>query len=615
MTILQRVLLAFGLIIGIGALQGLSTIIGVGSLSGSLTEASVLPIARMDAAWRVSDAFHEADAFLSRSLDGIHDQKRSDAIARFHLLTDPIDDELGRALGGVEAASMAKVLVSEVADWKKAALILLGDAAALSIPTPRLMETRGQAIRAGLQTLIAAARTRAERARVDVEAQASRTRLLAFLFTVLATLGGIAIAVPFALALARPLRDFDKRMRGMMEGDFTTPLVGMGRKDEIGRVAAALHFMRDRLIDRGRMEEEAAAMNREQAALVEHLGIALGRVAQGDLTTRVALGISGRYATIEADFNKAIESVRAAIETVALSTDWLFGGSEEITHTTTDLARRSEEQASRLRRASTALGQVSEAIRNTASSTRLASEAVSQANVEADRSGVMIRDATQAIRRIETSSGQITRITSVIADIAAHTNILALNTAIEAARAGASGKGFAVVAAEVRNLAVRAAQAVEEIEDYNRQTSSDVRDGADHIARANERIGLIMSRVASIDALVGEVATAAEDQANGLREVFGSVSEADQVTRHNVQMIERSAASLQAWSATSGSERDIAWPLRHVSPDRRPRTYDPSPRRQVNQRHCERCGFVLLEAFHLRTRIARWPRPRSTRSA
>lgn len=546
MTILQRVLLAFSLIIGIGALQGVSTVVGIKLLSNRLTQASVLPIAQVDAAWRVSDAYHEADAFLGQSLDGIRDQKQADAIARFRLLSDPIDAELREAFGEAPADDAERRLSMDVAAWQKAALVLLGaDADALSIPTPHVMTTRGQAIRAGLQRLIAATRTRAERARADVEAKAARTQLLAFLLTLLAVLGGVAIAVPFALALARPLRDFDERVRGMMEGDFTTPLVGTGRKDEIGRVASALHFMRDRLIERRRLEEQAAAMNREQAALVAHLGSALGRVAQGDLTVRIDLGSGGRYATIEADFNQAVESVRSAIETVSLSTDRLFGGSEEITHTTTDLARRSEEQASRLQSAAAALGQVSEAVRDTASSTRLASEAVSQANVEADRSGVMIRDAIEAIRRIEASSGQITRITTVIADIAAHTNILALNTAIEAARAGASGRGFAVVAAEVRNLAVRAAQAVEEIEAYNRQTSSDVRDGADHIARADERIGVIMGRVASIDALVGKVATAAEDQANGLRDVFGSVSEADQATRHNVLVIDRSAAALR----------------------------------------------------------------------
>ena len=439
MTILQRVLVAFGLILGICALQGASTIVGIDALSDSLTRTSALPIAEMDAAWRVSDAFHEADAFLSRLLDGIHDQTRAEALPHFHALIDPIEAELRRALGDSESARAEGGLIDDVAVWEAGALVLLGgDGASLSIPTPHAMERRARSIRAGLQTLISATRGRAAHAREDVEAQASRTRVLALTFTILALLGGLSIAIPFALALARPLRDFDERVRGMMAGDLTSPLRGANRRDEIGRVAAALLFMRDRLIERRRMEEEAALTGREQSELVAHLGIALGRVAGGDLTARIDLGGSIRYATIQADFNKAIESVRTAMATVSETTHGLFGGSEEITATTTDLARRSEGQAMRLQTAAEALGQVSEAIRGTASGTRLVSEAVSQANVEADRSGIMIRDAIESIRRIEASSGQITRITTVIADIAAHTNILALNTAIEAARAGAA---------------------------------------------------------------------------------------------------------------------------------------------------------------------------------
>ena len=551
MTILQRVLLAFGLIIGIGALQGVATVIGIRSLSASLTEASVRPLEQVDAAWRVSDSYMKAEAFLERSLDGIHDQKRADAITDFGRFAAPIEAELRRALPDSEAEPDEAHLVDDIHKWHEAALVLLGEGAALSIPTPRIMATRGNAIRCGLQKLIRATQSKAARAAAEAEAQASRMQTLSLVFTIAAILAGVAIAVPFTLALALPLRQFETRMRRMVEGDLHSPMLGTGRRDEIGRVAAALHFMRDRLLERRRMEEDAAATSLEQSQLVAQLGRALGRLAEGDLTARLSLAGTGRYAKIQDDFNTAIESMQSAMSTVSLTTDWLFAGSEEIAHATTDLAQRSERQATRLQDAAVALGQVSEAIRSTASSTRLASEAVSEANVEADRSGAMMREATKAIGRIETSSGQITRITTVIAEIAEHTNILALNTAIEAARAGAAGRGFAVVAAEVRHLAQRAAQAVEEIEAFNRKTSADVRDGADHIARADETIGLIMTRVASIDALVGGVATAAEQQASGLREVFGSVSEADTTTRQNVKIIEQSAVSLKRFHEQS----------------------------------------------------------------
>ena len=188
---------------------------------------------------------------------------------------------------------------------------------------------------------------------------------------------------------------------------------------------------------------------------------------------------------------------------------------------------------------------MSEAIRATASCTRLASEAASEANAQADRSGAMMRDAIEAIGRIEASSGRISRITNVIDEMAARTNILALNATIEAARAGPQGRGFAVVAAEVRALAHRSTEAVVEIKSTVGQTQADVLRGAELVLRAGEVIGLIMQRVGNIDMLVGDVALAAEQQASGLKDVVGSVSEADLATQHNVKLIDSSAASIQ----------------------------------------------------------------------
>ena len=356
---------------------------------------------------------------------------------------------------------------------------------------------------------------------------------------------GIAIAVPFALALTRPLHELQRRMRSMIDGDLEAPVAGADRADEIGSIASALHFMRDRLIERRRMEAEVAIAYREQSELVRHLGRVLDEVAKGDLTVRLADGAPERYAKLQADFNSAIGSIQSAVRTVATSTDELFGGSAQITETTAHLAERSEAQATRLQRAVFALNAISDVIRGTASSMRLASDAVSEANHEADRSGAMMRDATTAIARIEKSSGRITRIADTIDSIAQQTNILALNTAIEAARAGEKGKGFSVVAAEVRVLAERSAVAAEEIKVLIKQASTDVLDGVTLIGRIGEVIASIMTRVANIDDVVANVAQAAEQQALGLQDVVTSMTEADRAIQQNVKIGDKSAASIR----------------------------------------------------------------------
>ena len=223
----------------------------------------------------------------------------------------------------------------------------------------------------------------------------------------------------------------------------------------------------------------------------------------------------------------------------------MFGGSATITRTTGDLARRSEEQASRLQAAVRALGGISDAIRATAVDTRLASEAISAANAEADRAGRMMRRAALAMTSIGTSSGRISSIATTIDGIAQQTNILALNTAIEAARAGDAGRGFAVVAGEVRTLAERSARAAEEIKGLIKRASDDVGEGAALIDGTGGTMAVIMERIGSVDGLVGSLARTAEEQAQALRSVVASVTAADEAIQQNARISDSSANSVR----------------------------------------------------------------------
>ena len=182
------------------------------------------------------------------------------AIARFKALAAPIEAELGRALSN---SSGPKPLVDAMGQWKASALILLGEAPAVSIPAPHVMEKRGMAIRAALQGLISDALAKSTAARATIQAQTLRTEALTVIFAVAAIVIGIGIAVPSALTLTRPLQRLQARMRSMTEGDLDSAITEGGRADEIGHIAKALHFMRDRLAERRRMEGEAAAAHRD----------------------------------------------------------------------------------------------------------------------------------------------------------------------------------------------------------------------------------------------------------------------------------------------------------------------------------------------------------------
>jgi methyl-accepting chemotaxis protein len=147
---------------------------------------------------------------------------------------------------------------------------------------------------------------------------------------------------------------------------------------------------------------------------------------------------------------------------------------------------------------------------------------------------------------IETSSSQISQIIGVIDEIAFQTNLLALNAGVEAARAGDAGKGFAVVASEVRALAQRSAEAAKEIKDLIGASAGQVERGVGLVGETGEALQRIVSQIAEITDVVGEIAASSKEQASGLAQVNTAVNQMDQVTQQNAAMVEQSTAASHA---------------------------------------------------------------------
>ncbi|MEY8097002.1 methyl-accepting chemotaxis protein [Falsihalocynthiibacter sp. S25ZX9] len=295
-----------------------------------------------------------------------------------------------------------------------------------------------------------------------------------------------------------------------------------------------------------RAEEQRKASTKEQDAVVEGLRAGLNSLSKGDLTASIEIEFSPQYEQLRSDFNEAIDALRKAMGSVVENSEMIRGETNEISKAADDLSRRTETQAATLEQTAAALDEMTSSVSSAAEGAGIARKMVIEARDNAEASGEVVREAVAAMSEIASSSQQISKITSVIDEIAFQTNLLALNAGVEAANAGDAGRGFAVVATEVRDLAQRSSQAASEINALISASEGHVKRGVQLVDQTGDALRGIFDRVSEISTHVGEIAVSADEQSRGLAEINIAVNQLDQVTQQNAAMFEETTAASHA---------------------------------------------------------------------
>ena len=292
-------------------------------------------------------------------------------------------------------------------------------------------------------------------------------------------------------------------------------------------------------------------------APLEEASDVLVKMAQKDLSARLQRDYKGFYNEIKKTINAVGKNLDKALQQVAIGAEQVASASVQVSTGGQSLSQGTSEQASSLEEVSSSLQEMSSMIKQNTLNAKEAKGVADQARGSADRGVESMNRMSSAINQIKTSSAATAKIVKTIDEIAFQTNLLALNAAVEAARAGDAGKGFAVVAEEVRNLAMRSAEAAKNTANLIEEAVKNSENGVAINAEVLKNFQEITEKTNKVSQVVAEIAAASDQQDQGISQLNRAVEQLNQLTQQNAANAEESASAAEEMSSQSEEMRSM----------------------------------------------------------
>ncbi len=274
-------------------------------------------------------------------------------------------------------------------------------------------------------------------------------------------------------------------------------------------------------------------------------------VVAGIIISIISIGISLYIcASIIMVLNTLINAMQASSEQVA-------SAAGQVSSTSQSLAEGSCEQASGIEEINSSMDEISGQTTMNADNARMAHKYSQEVNDSTQKCNDAMTEMSSAINDIQKSSEETSKIVKTIDEIAFQTNLLALNAAVEAARAGEAGKGFAVVAEEVRNLAMRSAEAARSTTGMIEESVKNANNGVEIVTKVGSVLSEIAESVGQTTDYVSNISTSNDEQAAAISQIKAAIAQMDKVTQANASASEEGASAAEELTAQAETMNDI----------------------------------------------------------
>ncbi len=342
-----------------------------------------------------------------------------------------------------------------------------------------------------------------------------------------AVLLGLVLAVWVGSRIVRPLYGLQDAISTVQRtGDLSRLAVVTGR-DEIGRTAEAFNGLLSEL-----------------NTLVAAISSVMARAAVNDLSVRVTMAARGDIGRLKDDVNASLEALSRTLRNTMKNIHHVASASSQVSTAVGQISDGAQSQANAVKQIAAGIRTTAQAVEQVFSDARASSHNAGEAVGQVSAGRQQVLDMVNSVNAIAENSRAIAKITNVIGRIASQTNMLSLNAAIEAARAGDAGKGFAVVAEEVGKLADHSGRSADEITALISKASTDAHDGVDRAQAMGFSIDQISFAVREFERLASSISSAMEKQTAAVEDIRSSIEDLARIGTANAVAAEEVTATM-----------------------------------------------------------------------